>query len=117
MRNFKIDKNWYFTPLGENDKMSNNECRLSLLTTLRQSANMSQSALAKKAGVSTASISLLEKGEREPGLSTALAISGALNLSIYALIGRIEYPHNEFTARIEITKLQQVINQIRGIIK
>ncbi len=56
------------------------------LINLRESAGYSQRTLARKSGLSAAAISLLESGDRKPRLSTALAISDALNISIDTLV-------------------------------
>lgn len=52
------------------------------LTELRESAGLSQYALAKKAGVSKQAISLLEKGENEPNWTTVKKLARALGVSV-----------------------------------
>jgi transcriptional regulator with XRE-family HTH domain len=59
---------------------------------LRKSINLSQRALAEKAGVSSAEISRLESGERKnPSPSTVKAIAGALGVSYEDLMARAGY--------------------------
>jgi len=83
------------------------------LKIFREQRGLSQAELARASNLSPAAISLLEKGGREPSLATALAISDALNMSVYALVNRIEYPNNEATARIELTKAKQKLAKIQ----
>ncbi|MBA1447059.1 MAG: helix-turn-helix transcriptional regulator, partial [Gammaproteobacteria bacterium] len=61
------------------------------LVLLRKQAGLSQSELARMAEVTPSAICMIEAGDREPKLSTALAIADALHVSIYALVGRSEY--------------------------
>jgi len=82
---------------------------------LRKRAGLSQKDLAEKSGLTRGAISLLESGQRNPQLMTAIAICDALNISVYELIGRIEYTHNEMTVRIELTKAQQKLAQIKQL--
>lgn len=88
---------------------------LDRLVMLRKQAGLSQSELGRRSGLTAAAISMIEAGDRDPKLSTAAAICDALNISLDALAGRSEYPHNEFTARIELTKAQQRLAQIRDL--
>lgn len=91
------------------------------LAQLRQKAGLSQADLARLSGLSCAAISLLEKGEREPILSSAIKISEALNISIYFLVGAIEYPLSESDARAELTKtvlaMLKINNTTQSILK
>ena len=52
----------------------------------RIAAGLSQEALGELAGVSQASISVLEKGEREPGILTVAGIARALQIRPSELI-------------------------------
>lgn len=85
------------------------------LVMLRKRAGISQSELARQAGVTPSAISMIEDGKREPRLSTALQIADALGVSLDVLAGRKEYPHNEFTVRAELIKLQQRMKRIKQI--
>ena len=62
------------------------------LKQLRESANLSQYALAKKSGLSAQAISMIEKGEREPGWETVRKLAKALGVSVAAfdVIGESE---------------------------
>ena len=84
---------------------------------LRVNAGLSQAELAKLSGLSPTMISLLEKRAREPSLKTAIAISSALNISLDVYAGIHEYPTNEYTARVEITKLKQKIQKAKDALK
>jgi transcriptional regulator with XRE-family HTH domain len=85
------------------------------LAELRERFGLSQAEMAKLSGLSPAVISLLEKGNRDMRLTTALALSDALNVSVYALVGKVEYPHNEETLRIELTKAKQKLAKIHQL--
>lgn len=87
------------------------------LRVFREQRGLSQAELARSSNLSPAAISLPEKGDREPSLSTALAISDALNMSVYALVNRVEYPDNEATVRIELTKSRQKLAKIQMMSK
>lgn len=56
------------------------------LLALRKSAGLSQSALAKKVGLSINYLGLLENGKRQPSLLTVLLIQKALGLALQDLI-------------------------------
>jgi transcriptional regulator with XRE-family HTH domain len=58
-----------------------------MVQALRDQAEMTQQALAKKAGLSIAYVSLIERGEREPSLITIERLAAALNASPGALLG------------------------------
>lgn len=67
---------------------------------LREEYNWTQKDLANHAQLSPQCISLIEKGEREPGISTALAIADAFSVSLDFLIGNDEKRqsfHKEFS--------------------
>lgn len=88
---------------------------VALLVRLREKAGLSQAELGKQAGVTASAISMIEAGEREPKLSTAVAICDVLNISLDALAGRSTYPHNEFTVRGELIKAQQRLAKIAAL--
>jgi len=48
---------------------------------LRRTANMSQTVLAERAGLSPAYVSMMERGHASPGLETLAALAHALNTS------------------------------------
>jgi transcriptional regulator with XRE-family HTH domain len=54
---------------------------------LRESVNWSQSKLARKAGVTSAAISQIEKGDRLPSLDVCRKLAKAFNVSIAELTG------------------------------
>ena len=54
----------------------------------RRRAGLTQEALAEAAAVSPETVSRIERGAFEPSLSTAIAISEALEISIDRLAGR-----------------------------
>lgn len=56
------------------------------LKQLRQGKKLTQAELAEKAGVSAQMISSYEKGQKEPGLSSAVMIASALGVSIERMI-------------------------------
>lgn len=53
---------------------------------LRKKANLTQEALATKAGVCTSYVSMLERGERNPPLDTVESIAKALGAKPYQLL-------------------------------
>lgn len=57
------------------------------IKTLRKSVNWSQSDLARQAGVTSAAISLIEKGKRLPSLTVCRKLAEAFNVSIAELTG------------------------------
>lgn len=59
-----------------------------LLKNERLKANLKQSELGARVGVGVATISLYEKGEREPKIDTLMALADVFNVSIDYLVGR-----------------------------
>ena len=57
-----------------------------VLKELRHSAALSQDALAEKADLERTFISFLERGERQPTLSTIIALASALNIGPDAVV-------------------------------
>lgn len=53
----------------------------------RDRAGLSQAALAERCGVSTETISRVERGRFEPAMTTVVAIASALGVSIDGLVG------------------------------
>lgn len=62
----------------------------SILRKIRSDKELSQEQLALDAGIDRTFISLLERGERQPSLTTILRISKALNISAAELISIVE---------------------------
>ncbi|WP_439681241.1 helix-turn-helix domain-containing protein [Embleya sp. MST-111070] len=58
----------------------------------RRQAGLTLEALAEKSGVSRASLSKIERGERRPGLGTAVAIADALATPLSELLGQHVIP-------------------------
>lgn len=68
--------------------MSNAERKFALALKLhRRQQNLSQEELGEKVGMSKQAISRYELGAREPKLSSAAAIAGALGLKLSEMIG------------------------------
>ncbi len=59
------------------------------LQALRQKRNLTQQALADKAGISVAYVSLLERGERTPPLQTIETLASALGVRPLDLVSRV----------------------------
>lgn len=57
------------------------------ITKLREKANWSQSELAKRSGVTSSAISMIENGLRQPSLIVIRKISDAFRLSVSELTG------------------------------
>ena len=53
---------------------------------LRQEKHMTQRQLARKAGISTAMVSFIERGQRRPTLEVALMVAKALGTTLEELI-------------------------------
>ena len=61
-----------------------------LIRNLRQKKGLSQEALALEAGLDRTFISLLERGSRQPSLTTILKIAKVLGISASVLISQLE---------------------------
>ena len=61
-----------------------------LIRKIRQKKGLSQEALALEAGLDRTFISLLERGSRQPSLTTILKIAKVLEISASTLISRVE---------------------------
>lgn len=61
------------------------------LKNLRKENGLSQSAIAKRIGVTQQCVSEWEKGNMEPTLSNLWQLADLFNLSIDALVGRTDY--------------------------
>lgn len=84
---------------------------------MRSELALSQSQLAKKAGLTPAAISMIEKGDRDIAISTAKKLAEALGVSIDYLAGAVIYPDTEMCLRIELTKLKQRMLEIGDLAK
>ena len=62
---------------------------------VREGAGLSQSALARMAGVSRTSIHSLETGSGNPRVSTLLAIADAIGVQAHLLVPRLPKSENE----------------------
>ena len=58
------------------------------LKELRNQANLSQQELSEIVGISKSSINMYERGEREPGIDTILAMAMHFGVSTDYLLGR-----------------------------
>jgi len=67
-----------------------NEIFGALLRTLRQERGISQEELAFRADVDRTFISLLERGQRQPSLSTVFQLAQALSVKPSVIIERVE---------------------------
>lgn len=72
----KVEKNKQAVAFGE------------VLKELRRGAELSQDALAEKADLERTFISFLERGERQPTISTILSLAIALNVDAEELVRR-----------------------------
>lgn len=96
---------------------------------LRESVGWSQSELARQAGVTSAAISQLEKGDRVPSLVVSRKLASALKVSVNELTGDDAPSTEEINTKAQvffrefgdISKLtendQQLIKQIVGSMK
>jgi transcriptional regulator with XRE-family HTH domain len=62
-----------------------------IIRSRRTALGLSQTELAKAAGVHVRQIARYEAGEQEPGLSVAVALADALGISIAQLAGQVSY--------------------------
>ena len=69
------------------DKRTRTEYISNKIKELRLKTGWSQSELARRAEVTSAAISQIEKGDRMPSLIVSRKISGALNISLEELLG------------------------------
>lgn len=58
-----------------------------IIIDLREDVGWSQSELARRAGVTSAAISMIEKGDRNPTLEMVIKLCKALKISISELLG------------------------------
>ncbi|MBQ6824531.1 MAG: helix-turn-helix domain-containing protein [Clostridia bacterium] len=65
------------------------------LKELRQAAGLSQQGLADELGISKSSISMYERGEREPGFALIAAMADRFSVDTDYLLGRSSYKNKE----------------------
>lgn len=58
------------------------------LRKLRETRNLTQAALGKRAGMAAASVSHFETGQRAPSLDSLVKLADALEVSVDTLLGR-----------------------------
>jgi len=68
-----------------------------ILRQFRKQAKFSQERLAQESGLDRTYISLLERGLRQPSLTSILQISRALNVSSSEIVTKVEAMLNEDT--------------------
>lgn len=66
------------------------------LRELRNSAGLSQQALADKTSISKSSINMYERGAREPGLETVEVFADFFNVDLDYLFGKSDIPRKSF---------------------
>lgn len=66
------------------------------LRELRNSAGLSQQALADKTSISKSSINMYERGDREPGLETIEMFADYFNVDLDYLLGKSDIPRKSF---------------------
>lgn len=66
----------------------------SVLRRFRTASGVSQEELALRAGVDRTFISRLERGERQPTITTLISIADALGVSATDLVGETEVEHH-----------------------
>lgn len=72
---------------------------------LREKANWSQSELARQAGITNAAISMIEKGNRNPALLTAIKIADAFKMKLDDLCTH-DSPNNIYNSYAKIFYLK-----------
>ena len=77
------------------------------VTELREIRNILQSVLAREIGVTKQTISNYETGKRIPCISELIKLSNYFEVSIDYLIGRTDYPQEEFK-KIYYSVIQEI---------
>lgn len=79
------------------------------LRTCRSRAEISQEALGEMTALHRTEIGLLERGEREPRLSTIVKLAGALDVPLHELVGGIGWqPGPSGAGEFEFRNLRDV---------
>ena len=89
--------------------------RFEQLAVIRARSGLSQSALAKLAGITPSALSMIEAGKREPIMSTAFALADALNTTVDDIAGRARVALSVTVMSAKLTKAQQQLAQIRDL--
>jgi len=95
-KKYHIEKKVYKMKRWENHMNFNER-----LKEIRLKRELTQEELAQKINISSSSISLYERGDREPNLNTLINISKTLNVSTDYLLGLTDI---ESTSTLNITK-------------
>jgi transcriptional regulator with XRE-family HTH domain len=100
---------WGASARSVEKSVTNYEMNLGLaIKTARLSANWTSAELAERARLSPASISLIEKGERNPSMEAAQAIAEALDMPLWALMKLADEQQD---------KLDEILEIQQGLIK
>lgn len=75
------------------------ECFGKVLREARERSKLSQEALADLADLDRTYVSLLERGRRQPSLTTMLALAAALDLRLSVLTGRVEESMSPYASK------------------
>ncbi len=79
------------------------------LRACRRSADISQEALGEITSLHRAEIGFLERGEREPRLSTIIKLASALSVPLHDLVGEIGWkPAHSGAGEFEFRNLRDV---------
>jgi len=82
---------------------------------LRNKAGLTQSQLAKMAGLKASAINMIENGHRAPRLTTAIAISNALHISLDVYAGLKDDRESEIILRRKLINIEQRLEAIKLI--
>ena len=82
----------------------------SVLRNLRNSKNLTQKGLADKLGLSFSTISMYERGDREPGIETMEAIADFFNVDMNYLYGKQTIP-NRYQHDVSLSTPQLTLTQ------
>lgn len=91
---------------AENERLGINE----RIRTLREVRGLSQTKLAQRADIAPSTVNQIERGARKPTYRTLLALSGALDISVYELMGREAADFN----KIGLKMAQHVENELEA---
>jgi transcriptional regulator with XRE-family HTH domain len=80
-----------FLPMELNEKKSIEDCFGTVLKELRKGKGLSQADLADASGLNHTYISLLERGKRQPTLTTLFSIAKACDISPSEIISMVEF--------------------------
>lgn len=87
----------------------------------REELNLSQTELANLIGLTSSSVSLIEKGDRRPSFEILKALANALKVTTDYLIGREEIPDNlqiAFRGAGELTpEFQEMVGEYIDLLK